>query len=318
VAVSPPDLAVLRALGLGDLLTAVPALRALAAAFDGRRVLLGPVELAAIAEPLGFEVLDAHGTRTVPRSLPRAAAGAGLAVNLHGRGPQSHRVLGALRPERMLAYACAGHAGPVWDEEEHEVARWCRLVAEEGIEADPDDLAIEVPDVPPHPRAVGATIVHPGATSGARRWPIERWAHVIAAELRAGREVVITGSPDERLRARLLAVGCGLPEDAVLAGRTSVAELVATVAAAERLVCGDTGVAHLATAHGTPSVVLFGPVSPARWGPLPGGPHRVLWAGRTGDPHGDRLDPGLAVITAEQVLGALDALPARDLEAVAG
>ncbi len=67
----------------------------------------------------------------------------------------------------------------------------------------------------------------------------------------------------------------------MLAGRTDLVELAAAVAAAGRVVCGDTGVAHLATALGTPSVVLFGPTSPARWGPPADRPqHRVLWAGR--------------------------------------
>ena len=54
--------------------------------------------------------------------------------------------------------------------------------------------------------------------------------------------------------------------DQVLHGhRFDLLELTAVVAAAARVVCGDTGVAHLATALGTPSVVLFGPTSPARW-----------------------------------------------------
>jgi len=76
---------------------------------------------------------------------------------------------------------------------------------------------------------------------------------------------------------------------------------------------GDTGVAHLAVALGTPSLALFGPTDPAHWGPPPGRPeHRVLWAGRSGDPHAGRPDPGLLEIEAEQVADELGRLPAGD------
>jgi ADP-heptose:LPS heptosyltransferase len=307
-----PALVVLRALGLGDLLTAVPALRALAAAIDGPRVLLTPRALAPLVEPLGYEVLGVQGVQAVPEALPRAAAGAALAVNLHGRGPQSHRALARLAPERLLAFACAGHEGPAWDEEEHEVARWCRLLAEAGIPADPGALALAPPAVALPAALRGVTIVHPGASAGARRWPAPRWVQVIRAERAAGRRVVVTGGADERVRARWVASAAGLPRDAVLAGRTSLTELAALVAAAARVVCGDTGVAHLATAMRTPSVVLFGPTSPARWGPpADSAIHRVLWSGRTGDPHARRTDEGLLAIGADAVVDALAALPCR-------
>jgi ADP-heptose:LPS heptosyltransferase len=83
------------------------------------------------------------------------------------------------------------------------------------------------------------------------------------------------------------------------------------VAAADRVVCGDTGIAHLATALRTPSVVLFGPTSPALWGPPPDRPwHRALWAGTSGDPHGQHPDPGLLAINVSQVTEALSGLPA--------
>jgi ADP-heptose:LPS heptosyltransferase len=74
--------------------------------------------------------------------------------------------------------------------------------------------------------------------------------------------------------------------------------------------CGDTGVAHLATALGTPSVVLFGPTPPAEWGPPPDPGHAVLWAGRRGDPHAAAPDPGLLAITVLDVVAALQGLPA--------
>jgi hypothetical protein len=98
-----------------------------------------------------------------------------------------------------------------------------------------------------------------------------------------------------------------------VAGRTDLVELGALVAVAGRVVCGDTGVAHLATALGTPSVLLFGPTSPARWGPPPDREaHVALWAGRTGDPHGTVPDPGLLMISVDDVLAGLAMLPGRE------
>jgi ADP-heptose:LPS heptosyltransferase len=232
-------------------------------------------------------------------------------VNLHGRGPESHRLLLAARPRRLVAFAHPGvfEGGPDWRAGEHEVARWCRLLEAAGIAADRDDLDIAPPPAPP---AVppGATIVHPGAASGARRWPAERWAAVARAERAAGRAVAVTGSRAERELAHEVAARAGLPAESVLAGRTDLSQLAATVAAAGRVVCGDTGVAHLATALRTPSVVLFGPTPPAEWGPPPARPwHRALWTGRRGDPHAAAPDPGLLEISVDDVLAALAALP---------
>jgi ADP-heptose:LPS heptosyltransferase len=109
-----------------------------------------------------------------------------------------------------------------------------------------------------------------------------------------------------------LAAHAGLAPADVAAGRTDAAALVGIIAGAGRIVSGDTGVAHLATALRTPSVVLFGPTPPAQWGPPPDRPwHIALWTGRCGDPHADRTDPGLLEITVVDVLHAIDRLPPR-------
>ena len=99
--------------------------------------------------------------------------------------------------------------------------------------ADPDDLGLALPPVP-SPVPPGATIVHPGAASGARRWPAERFAAVASAELEAGRDVVVTGSAAERELAAAVA-GAGVT---VLAGETDLLGLAATIARAGRVVCG--------------------------------------------------------------------------------
>ncbi|HEX4806178.1 MAG TPA: glycosyltransferase family 9 protein [Conexibacter sp.] len=315
LAVDRPALLVLRALGLGDLLTAVPALRALAAAFpDRRRALAAPRALAplvALAVP-GFELLATPAfvggsppDRALAARLPRGA----LAVNLHGRGPESHALLRATAPQRLIGFETDG--GPAWDDDEHEVRRWCRLLQALGVPADPADLDLAPPDgAPPDPG--GPTLIHPGAASPARRWPAERWAAVARGERARGRAVLLSGSAAEAPLAAAVAAHAGLPPDANRAGRTAdLRALAALVAGAGRVVGGDSGVAHLATALRVPSVVLFGPTDPARWGPPPERPwHRVLWAGRTGDPHAAEPAPGLLAIDPVDVLDALSALPA--------
>lgn len=305
-----PVLVALRGLGLGDFLTVLPALRALADAFPGHhRVLAAPAPLAPLVELSG--AVDRLAPVEPLAPLPADLHGADVAVNLHGRGPQSMRLLQAAGPRRLIAFGTAG--GPAWQEDEHEVDRWCRLLTESGIPADPDRLELRPPPSPPPAGARGATVVHPGASALSRRWPEERFAQVAAREAAAGRPVVITGGPGEVGLARAVAAAAGLPETAVLAGGTDLLELAAAVAAAARVVCGDTGVAHLATALGTPSVLLFGPTSPARWGPPPGrARHLVLWAGRIGDPHGAHPDPGLLEIPVAAVLAGLDSLEAYD------
>ncbi|GGV22140.1 hypothetical protein GCM10010182_50700 [Actinomadura cremea] len=301
---------VLRALGLGDLLTAVPALRALrrgarsAGARGARITLAAPGALAPFARATGAvdAVLDASGL-----DGPMAPPGpVDTAVNLHGRGPRSHRLLAAARPGRLLAFAhpeFPGTGGPEWDAGEHEVARWCRLVSAYGYDADPADLDLPRPETASP--APGAVVVHPGAAHAARRWPAERFAAVAAALRDAGERVVVTGGPGETALARRVTDRAGLGADADLSGRTPPRVLAALVAGARLVVCGDTGVAHLATAYRTPSVVLFGPTPPDRWGPPRDRPeHTVLWAGRHGDPHGAAPDPGLLEITAAEAVRA--------------
>jgi ADP-heptose:LPS heptosyltransferase len=303
---------VLRALGVGDLATAVPALRGLRRAFPGEPLVLAAPQW---LRPLVDLVEAVDGLLPVAglRGRHRWPA-ARLGVNLHGRGPQSHRLLASARPGRMLAFAsaAAGFAdGPVWRAEEHEVHRWCRLLGWYGIAADPADLALPAPAGPGPVAPAGLTIVHPGAKEARRRWPPERFGRVAAALAAAGHRVVVTGSAPERRLAARVARCAGLPGTAVLAGRTDLGEFAALVAGARLVISGDTGIGHLATAYGIPSVLLFGPVAPGLWGPPPDRPrHRALWHGAVaGDAPGDAAygsapHPALLRITEAEVLAA--------------
>jgi len=312
-----PLVVTLRALGLGDLLTAVPALRAIRRAFPHHHhVLLTAPELEPIVAATGAvdDVLPVRGLGD--RSWPAAVSSPEVAVNLHGRGPQSHRLLLDLGPAELVAFAHeeidASAAGPPWEPDAHEVHRWCRLLDRFGIRADPFDLALATP----HPSERGpVTVIHPGAASRSRRWPVERFAAVARAEHARGHPVVVTGTAQESALVAAVVTGARLPASAARSG-TSLPELMEVIASAGRLVCGDTGVAHLATAYATPSVVLFGPVPPQQWGPPPHAPqHVALWTGRVGDPHGDTPDPGLLEIEIDDVLEALHAVTELGLPA---
>jgi ADP-heptose:LPS heptosyltransferase len=297
---------VLRALGVGDLATAVPALRGLRAAFPDRTLTLAaPAWLTPLIDLIGGvdQVLDVDGL--APRRWDVGPPE--IAVNLHGRGPQSHRLLAAAAPQALWAFANvdAGHPdGPTWEGEDHEVKRWCRLLDHYGVRTDAGDLRLAAaPSANP-----GVTIVHPGAKSPTRRWPADRFSAVAKALTAAGHRVVVTGSAGERSVAARVARDAGLPDGAVLAGRTGLGQLAGLVAHARLLISGDTGIAHLATGYGTPSVVLFGPVPPRLWGPPPDAPqHRAIWHGTRVDP-GDRPDgdvhPALLAVDVDEVLQA--------------
>lgn len=288
----------LRALGLGDLLTAVPALRGLRALFPASRLVLAtPAWLEPVAMLSGAVdgVLDVQPLGSVPGWPPQ------VAVNLHGSGPQSTQRLRELSPGQLWAYGEPG--APAWQETDHEVDRWCRLVDAHGGRCDRLDLDLAAPTEPP--LAGGLTIVHPGGAAASRRWPASRWSRVAEELADAGHDVVVTGSAAERDLCRSVAAGAGLSEQAVLAGRVDLTGLCALVACARLVLCADTGVGHLATAYRTRSIVLFGPVPPSRWGPPAGREqHTVLWAGTTSDPFADAPDPGLLTFTPDDVLSA--------------
>jgi ADP-heptose:LPS heptosyltransferase len=305
-----PVVVALRALGVGDLCTAIPALRALHRHLPQPLLVAAPAVLAPLIE---LAEVGHHLPLDSLRASWPALAPVALAVNLHGAGPESVAMLRALAPPRLVSHRRAEDIADGrrrWRDDEHDRVRWCRLVGQQlAIPTDPEDLRIVAPSTPrrPPPRA----LVHVGAAAPARRWPTDRFAHVVEALVQRGLRCHLTGGADERHlgRAVIARLARSTRSQVVdLTGRTSLAQLLDEVAAADLVVCGDTGVGHLASAFGRPSVVLFGPIDPARWGPPSWGPHVALWAGRRGDPHGSVTDAGLLDIGADEVCAALDRL----------
>jgi ADP-heptose:LPS heptosyltransferase len=99
-------------------------------------------------------------------------------------------------------------------------------------------------------------VLHPGASTLVKRWPIERWrelAHSLDAD---GYLPVWSGGKGERELVDEIGPREGEPN---FAGQLGLAELWHLYAGARAIVCPDTGVAHLARLVGVPTVALFGP-----------------------------------------------------------
>ncbi|GAA3740626.1 glycosyltransferase family 9 protein [Salinactinospora qingdaonensis] len=291
----------------------MPAVRALTRAFPHHRLTVaGPPAYADFLTLAGVphRVLDASGPETPqwPEARPPD-----LAVNLHGHGPESIAALHALRPRELWSYAHPDFPdlrGPRWPAGEHDVDLWCRMLGYYGVRADPTDLRLWAPPQPS--RRPGAVLLHPGAAFPARRWPELRFAQVARWLRSRGHEVVVTGSRSELPLALRVARVAGLDERAVMAGRTSPNELAALVAESTMVICGDTGVAQLATAYATPSVVLFGAAHPEVWGPrIDPWLHICLRLPAPRQPRRSRTHHGLLRITDNDVIAAAEELFAR-------
>ncbi|MCY0905214.1 glycosyltransferase family 9 protein [Arthrobacter sp. H14-L1] len=298
-----PEVLALRALKLGDLLVAVPALHALRRAYPRHRLIYAAQPWLAPALALVGGVDTLLATPGLDDPLTLSAGRVEVAVNLHGSGPESTRRLDELAPKQRIGHLGPGWDGPHWRDGLHERERWAELLQWHGIPADPLDYRLQPPKVRnPLP---GAAVIHVGAAYGSRLWPQERFAAVACALESAGHVVAFTGSEGERPRALRVAALARLPRERVVAGTLGLDEFAAAIAGAKLVVSADTGAAHLASAYGRRSIVIFGPAPVSEWGPPPG-PHIVLTKAelRRGDTFSAIPDPALLAVSAADVLAA--------------
>lgn len=117
----------------------------------------------------------------------------------------------------------------------------------------------------------------PGAEYGpAKCWPAGRYAELARSLHRQhGQPVLLLGSAKEAALCEQIAARA---EGAcrVLAGKTSLQDAMALIAAARGVVSNDSGLMHVAAAFGVPQAAVFGSTSPEHTPPL--NPRaRVLW-----------------------------------------
>lgn len=337
---------VLRALMLGDMLCATPALRAIRAHYPEARICLvglpwaGPwaARLDCVDEFIalpGFPGMPetAADVRALPDFLAQVQDRRfDLAIQLHGSGDIVNPLLACFGARNTIGF----HDGRCWTpptspdlpawlrwpERGHESLRLLALTDHLGMARQGTAPHFDIDD---HDRAALAeawpgrapqryVCVHAGAQLPSRRWPPERFARVADGLVRRGWQVVLTGgTPEVEL---IESVADQMEEDAiVMAGRTDLWSLAALLEGAAGLVCNDTGLSHLATALKTPSVVVSCGSDIERWSPLDRERHRVVAAVpecrpcmHRDCPHGHECATAVSV---EQVLQACWFAPAR-------
>ncbi len=304
---TPERIAVLRALQLGDMLCAVPALRALRRAFPRTQITLVGLpwarEFAARFAHLVDAFIEFPGYPGLPEravdlaGLPRffAAAQAArfdVALQMHGSGVITNPVLVGMGARINAGFHAEGQWCPdphrffPWPDTGHEIERCLALIAYlgvplagKGLEFPLDDRDVDAASalMAAHGLRPGEYVcLHPGSQLASRRWPPQSFGAVAAQLAALDLRVVLTGSASERAITRAVAAAAGC-EVADLAGATSLGAVAAVIAGARLLVCNDTGVSHIAAALGVPSVVVCCGADPERWAPLDARRHRVVF-----------------------------------------
>jgi ADP-heptose:LPS heptosyltransferase len=113
-----------------------------------------------------------------------------------------------------------------------------------------------------------------------RKWPNERFVEIgrrILTDM-SGATIVITGTAAERSAAEQVRRQIGSTRVLNLAGRMTLRQAIVLHSLARAVLTNDSGPAHFASLTDTTIIVLFGPETPALYGPL--GPNvEPLWAG---------------------------------------
>jgi ADP-heptose:LPS heptosyltransferase len=301
----PRRIAVFRALQLGDMLCAVPALRALRTAAPLARItLIGLPWATGFVKRFGKyldDLLVFSGFPGFPEqpmnltAVPNFLAEAqrqrfDLTLQMHGSGSLSNPLAVLLGAERNAGFFLPGQYCPdpqhfmPWDERGHEVLRHVHLMTFLGIVPQGEQLEFPLSDADyralqrchSNLPAPGAYVcIHPGARLPSRRWLPQRFAEVADRLAVDGMKVVLTGSPAEADVVHAVRRAMRMPA-LDLSGKTELGTLAALIAQARLVVSNDTGISHMAAALATPSVIVCCGSDPQRWAPLDQARHWVV------------------------------------------
>lgn len=278
---------------IGDVLLATPVLRSLKRAWPQ-----AAVDMLVFAGTEGFVTgnHDVHEIITVPER-PRRKEHLTLALRLARRYDLA---LSLLPGDRPTLYAWLAGRRRVGLLEPTRKARWKRHLLDAWVPFDNDethtvrmDLAVlDAIGVTPEPSVVASwtegdartvekllsplagaryAVMHPYPKFRYKMWTIDGWVAVAQWFSTRGLKVVLTGGPSADECEYVSRIAERAPDVLNLAGKLSLGATDLVVSRAAVYVGPDTAITHAAAALGVPTVALYGPTNPVKWGPWPSG-----------------------------------------------
>jgi heptosyltransferase-3 len=281
---------------MGDVLLSTPLVRSLAVAWPDAAIDV-------LTRPGGAAVLegnrDVHDVIELPKKPPPRE----LAAFLLRRFRKYDLVLSNSASDRAFAYSLVmgkRRVSLVWNLhsnlglKQRFYDHWT-LIDEDRLHTIPQNLKLaEALGVEPHydvvlPRAADGeeriadvlgkdwagrryAVLHPDTAAPIKRWTKRGWHDLIRHLDARGLSVFVTGGPSAEDRDYLeTALDLGETDVELLAGKLRLGDVTLLLEHAAVYIGVDTLITHMAAAAGTPTVGIFGPFSPVKWGPWPRG-----------------------------------------------
>lgn len=296
-------IAVFRALQLGDMLCAVPALRALRNAYPDAEIVLWGLPWTESFTERFADYLDGFihfpGYPGLPEQPFDQVAWQHFAnqmrnekfdliLQMQGNGTVVNEMLRGLNAGAVAGFHTQGNEGNPeyfikYPEGISEIHRHLRLMEHLGIPSCGDRLEFPVSDEEiarlrhkfPLPPQEPYICVHPGSRGAWRQWPPSHFACLADQCAGMGYQVVVTGTAAEASITREVIDRMDYPA-IDLTGQTGLGEIGQLIGEADLLISNCTGVSHIAAAVETPSIVISMDGEPERWGPLNSQLHKTI------------------------------------------
>ncbi|QIH33988.1 glycosyltransferase family 9 protein [Sphingobacterium sp. DR205] len=293
-------IAVFRALQLGDLLCAMPAITALKYNYpESTLYFIGLPHMEALLERFDCvdEFIPFPGHPELPEIPCNPLALADfmkrmqaekfdLLLQLQGNGTIVNDFLKNFGAKRLVGFRPSGSPGDSdwleYPDKLHEVDRHLALIDFLGLRI--TNRAMEYPlfssdwadfEVIKNSLTYPFVIVHVGSRDTKRQWPLEKFVCLAEYLHDRGYQIVLTGVLGEKLR--IAEFENLLPFGALnLCAQLDLGVLGCLVRQASLVICNCTGISHIAAALETRSIVISMDGEPERWGPQNKRLHRIF------------------------------------------